>query len=126
MRKSIILLFCMLLTSCAIKARVLPDGYFLKDAKVSQPYEDVIIVGWAISNSVNVKITPADSGLSWAPSDYEEPVLPVTAKDYGRIRILGTPTGTGEIKVTIAGAIHGTMLQSGSEFKKTYTIKVGS
>ncbi|PHM38870.1 hypothetical protein Xmau_03246 [Xenorhabdus mauleonii] len=103
---------------------IYPHGDYLKNAKVGQPYNELIKIPGVIDISFFAEITPSNSGLTWTPSDYTVPVKPITAKDYSRIKIQGTPTHAGEIRIKVAGGIYGTMLNGANEFEKTYTIKV--
>ncbi|PHM64479.1 hypothetical protein Xsto_03015 [Xenorhabdus stockiae] len=123
MKKILFIILFFLVSACASQdVNIYPDGNSLKDARIGVPYNELIRTPGAMG--FFAEITPSNSGLTWSPSDYDVPVLPVTAKDYSRIKIQGTPIYAGEVIIKISGATYGHMFKNPSGFNKTYTIKV--
>ncbi|MDC9605550.1 hypothetical protein [Xenorhabdus griffiniae] len=125
MSRILLIISFLFISACSKQAiHIYPDGNYLKDARIDTPYNELIRIPGVIDKSFGAEITPENSGLTWSPSDYTVPVKPVTAKDYSRIKIQGTPTHAGEIQIKVAGVIYGTMINGANDFEKIYIIKV--
>lgn len=119
--KKILLFFISLLyltlLGCTSDIKFYPND--LPIATVGQTYYvEIEIKGGnpVAPRSFFTKIEP-ENGLKIEPINLDE------AWSHNHLKIFGTPRNTGNIKLIISGATYGTNYK-GSEFQKTYIIKV--
>jgi hypothetical protein len=103
-----------------MSVKVSPKHSQLSDAHVGKQYFSRIEItgGRVTERGLPGEITPKDNGLDLKSCD------PLSVSKNSCIQITGIPEKPGTIRVTVAGSVYGTMLESSSRFYKTYTINV--
>lgn len=123
--KKIPFLVCLfVLSACALRADVTPDGNVLHDATVGSNYSsDININGGAVfSLDSNGKerfvgeITPSNTGLSLQYCN-DTPA-------NNCVRVQGVPVKSGVVNVRVSGGLFGTNVATGGRFDKTYKITI--
>lgn len=124
--KNIIFILALLLIGCGNPTpKVTPDK--LPNAVVDHPYSELVYISNGVIDrkTIDIAITPGNSGLTWTPkityyrwgNDIEK------SENFHQISIHGTPIQKGKIKINIEGFTYGTMY-AGKEFNKLYEINV--
>lgn len=126
MKNFIIILFFLLFGCGNPTPKVTPDK--LPDGVVNYPYSEVIQISNGALNrkSIEVVITPDDSGLEWKPKVLYQTTYGGEVEkheDFHYITIYGTPTKKGIITISVFGGTLGTMYP-GKAFGKVYKINV--
>lgn len=119
------------LAGCSPRASFIPEREDLPDAVTGAPYfQKINIIGGAVITGREPnpgKIEPDDNGIYMENCRLPERVIKAKTKmllDGNCVEIKGTPTRTGIVRVMLDGMFYGNMFVSGSDFEKTYLIKV--
>ncbi|REF26049.1 hypothetical protein BDD26_0613 [Xenorhabdus cabanillasii] len=130
-----IILSIFFITACSSpKVNFIPESSELPNALINKDYETIISIYGETSEhneflskrNLFVNITPPDSGIIYEPTklSYLRAGEEKVRDNYNKLIIKGKPIILGDVKINISGFTYGTMYTSGSEFNKTYTIKV--
>ncbi|ELR5204361.1 MULTISPECIES: hypothetical protein [Morganellaceae] len=126
MKTLIIVILTLALAGCGNPTpKVTPDK--LTTATYGASYNEVINIsgGYISRKSIDIIITPPDSGLTWSPEVSYLTFQGETQKneDFHTITISGVPLIKNPIQIYISGNTYGTSY-AGKEFKKIYKIDV--